>query len=495
MGKKEKKAALKSLRKDETKLNESAEKFSQAWRNDQMQEILPDDKVQRLKYIQRMSAADYEEKLKGIQSGETPAPVSYEDSDQSPLSGEEAQFLRNQWGKGMDYQPHIPLPHLSYWLLCCFMGDFEAFLNCLEGKSSEEVRKLIKKRETMMNVGALTHVIHGARVLLGDKPKFQEIRSTLNSPGDHIKIFDKLLSLGADVNVRDVAGYTLLHNCVTFGNDITKEMATKLINNGADVNAKSRFGETPLQICTAGNRIEFIEFLLDHGADSFIEDNEKSSPQSLAQAMRNVRVLKMFGAASAKSAKVAREEVHGQYAGGNFKQCQKCESYDRDTKRCTGCYLVWYCSSDCQKSDWENHKEQCRKTRKDFIPVAVKKEHILGFDLLTGKNETNIEKAKKPSRGHFIVKIQVNLDNTHGPLMIYKKDKTLYGKIQETGNEVAFATISKQVRKNGNSNGTKGYFYAIHKNEEGDNVKVEMRDRREIVIEINPTEILPIENW
>ena len=59
-----------------------------------------------------------------------------------------------------------------------------------------------------------------------------------------MKILIKLISLGADVNVHDVAGLTPLHHCVTrFGNEVTFKMAEQLIRAGAKVNAKNRFGE------------------------------------------------------------------------------------------------------------------------------------------------------------------------------------------------------------------------------------------------------------
>ena len=53
----------------------------------------------------------------GIISGVLPVPVSYDDGDQSPLAGEEAQFLRNKWANGMDYHPYDQeFVYLSDWL-------------------------------------------------------------------------------------------------------------------------------------------------------------------------------------------------------------------------------------------------------------------------------------------------------------------------------------------------------------------------------------------
>ena len=68
-----------------------------------------------------------------------------------------------------------------------------------------------------------------------------------------IKIMKKLVSLGADVNARDIAGFTPLHYCVSqlSQQPIIIEMATILLESGTDVDAQNRFGATPLLKSTA----------------------------------------------------------------------------------------------------------------------------------------------------------------------------------------------------------------------------------------------------
>ena len=44
-------------------------------------------------------------KVAGILSGSIPVPVSYDDGDQSPLSGLKDQFVRTLWAGGQDYNP------------------------------------------------------------------------------------------------------------------------------------------------------------------------------------------------------------------------------------------------------------------------------------------------------------------------------------------------------------------------------------------------------
>ena len=83
----------------------------------------------------------------------------------------------------------------------------------------------------------------------------------------HMKILITLLSLGAEVDVRDVGGRTPLHYCISKGfNDLTLEMAERLIRAGANVNAQDRYGtSTLIKSAITGCSIS-VKLLLDHGA-------------------------------------------------------------------------------------------------------------------------------------------------------------------------------------------------------------------------------------
>ena len=82
--------------------------------------------------------------ISGILSGLKPVPISYEDSDQTPLSGAEAEFLKKMYGTGMDFLPYNPeIVYLSDWLKTIWSGDYEGFLKMIEGKSDNELKKNI----------------------------------------------------------------------------------------------------------------------------------------------------------------------------------------------------------------------------------------------------------------------------------------------------------------------------------------------------------------
>ncbi|PWY88375.1 putative MYND domain protein [Aspergillus heteromorphus CBS 117.55] len=48
--------------------------------------------------------------------------------------------------------------------------------------------------------------------------------------------------------------------------------------------------------------------------------------------------------------------------------CGKSASSELTLKRCARCKTKWYCSHDCQKADWKNHKKACGKSGTDGTP-------------------------------------------------------------------------------------------------------------------------------
>ena len=276
--------------------------------------------------------------------------VSYEESDQSPLKGEELMILKKQWASAMDYTPfHVSgvmgPNHLSRWLRIIYTGNYKNLIDYLRNNSEEEIKRLLEKRETCYNVNAIFHVVIGAKYV----------------QGDHEKVLIKLLSLGVDLNVRDMAGYTPLHHCVQSGNDVTFKMTKRLLKAGAKVDAKNRFGSTPLMdaVCSIKEGdYKFIELLLEHGANQCLSDNEGVTAESLSY--QNAILRRLFEKHNTALIKQAKKEA--KIEAGGSKPCFKCGKTNSQ-KRCTGCYMTSYCSAECQRSDWERHRSYCMVNR------------------------------------------------------------------------------------------------------------------------------------
>ena len=161
----------------------------------------------------------------------------------------------------------------------------------------------------------------------------------------------------------DFAGATLLHICCAakFHNDGILKIAKALLRAEADANKQDRFGITPLLLATYNQNFDLMSLLLEHGADPFIASYNDVSPFSLSSS--HPQALEMFSKFTKTACKEARAGEK-EAAGGNLRRCAADGCEAEATKKCRGCFAVWYCSKECQLGDWEGKHEAFCKVRK-----------------------------------------------------------------------------------------------------------------------------------
>ena len=273
--------------------------------------------------------------------------------DQTPVTGMDSQILRMMWHNGGDYNP-LNNSYMSQWSRDCYDGSLVKLK-----KHLAQNPHLLSQRESILHMGGLHHIIAGARTiepLKCNKAKFldnQLVKVTKST--DHVKCIMYLLDEGSNVEAKDLAGHTPLHHCVTrLANTLTLQIAKILVDaGGADVNAVNRFGATPLFEPVANNRIDCVDFLMQHGAKVDIEDNEGISlfRWTYSNCFPSNHQKKMY----LTMALQAKSEKEATVAQARYKVCAACNS-DGNNQRCTGCYMKWYCGVDCQSHDWKTHK-------------------------------------------------------------------------------------------------------------------------------------------
>jgi len=431
-----------------------------------------------------------------------------DDGDQSLLRGDKAQVMRNQWGGGMDYNPaHPSNGHLSPWLRALWRGDYQAVMEFVKGLENHEISNLLEVRESLLNVSAVFHVIIGARTLCGKNPLFRDIqiaaRRMMEVKNDHQKILTKLLELGANIHAKDIAGYTPLHHCLTtYSNPTTMSMAKQLLVAGADPNLQNRFGCTPLFEPVMAANFEAVKLLLDYGANPDIKENDGISCRYTASFLP--KISELFCRADKKNVKHARTSAKVE-AGGSLRPCKVCGA-DDDNKRCTGCYLVWYCGQKCQGEDWPQHKEDCKKTMAEYKKVELIEYAVAGRDNIT--KEMYVHKVGDvPNKKHFVVKVQIALGELKGttenpispdgaghPMFVYNRDRSLCGYLQREGAEEVYDLLFKNIREKG-FKGQKGFYYAIHTGGNSKNAKKKNNPDNIMEVKINPVRMLPLEKW
>jgi ankyrin repeat protein len=92
------------------------------------------------------------------------------------------------------------------------------------------------------------------------------------------ELAEKLVSRGADVNLRDTEGRTPLHYAAQAGDENVGEL---LIDHGAEVDAMDASGATPLHDAARGSK-SIVELLLTHGAAVSIADKRGDTPLHIA---------------------------------------------------------------------------------------------------------------------------------------------------------------------------------------------------------------------
>ena len=100
-----------------------------------------------------------------------------------------------------------------------------------------------------------------------------------------------LQSPNCDVNVRDNAGYTPLHECVTKGH---LEIVRLLLMHGADPEASAAGGIKPIHDAVECDHIEVTRLLLSYGADPTISTYGGMTPLKLSHSKAMALLLKGF---------------------------------------------------------------------------------------------------------------------------------------------------------------------------------------------------------
>ncbi|XP_015792362.1 putative mediator of RNA polymerase II transcription subunit 26 [Tetranychus urticae] len=94
-----------------------------------------------------------------------------------------------------------------------------------------------------------------------------------------------------DINARDNAGYTPLHECCSRGH---LEIARALLEHGADIDSSATGGVRPFHDAVESDHIEIVRLLLSYGSDPTIATYTGSTPLKLARSSRMIQFLRGF---------------------------------------------------------------------------------------------------------------------------------------------------------------------------------------------------------
>ena len=97
---------------------------------------------------------------------------------------------------------------------------------------------------------------------------------------DDLEAFEALIDAGADVNMQNKYGETLLHIAIRRDR---RAMVQKLLDSGADINRADNPGWTPLMECVMDDMPELCALLIEKGADKSIANARGATAGMLVQ--------------------------------------------------------------------------------------------------------------------------------------------------------------------------------------------------------------------
>ncbi|KAJ8488353.1 hypothetical protein ONZ51_g3596 [Trametes cubensis] len=379
-----------------------------------------------------------------------------------PQGGQRLRVLYRE--SSIKFNPSL----LSDFAMMIFIGALEPIKEAVEqGKAPD-----LSGTETGYKYGYAAMSIFGAQRLAND-PRC-----------DHVGTLKHLLERSAPPDVPDVVGYTALHHAC-MGHP-RADMARILLEHGADPNKQDRFGSVPLIGAFQNESMDAIEVLMEHGARLDIPDADGYTPDSffIRCGPRVTAVVQKWKRKRAGESKPLDEKV-----------CVVCGKGDGPLKWCAKCHKIWYCSKECQRSDWPVHKKTCVShdtastvTLKpvyddgvtNLVPLADLSRSVLGHPVqkppARNARGSHVPRIPPGQTKSMIIKVQVPLMPGFDEFMVYDKKRDFVCRIKKQDNPEAYRRVEQVVRSQG-VGGAKAYFSA------------EMKKPDELIVKVS--EVLP----
>mmetsp|Transcript_12145 Transcript_12145/g.14126 ORF Transcript_12145/g.14126 Transcript_12145/m.14126 type:complete len:578 (+) Transcript_12145:128-1861(+) len=347
------------------------------------------------------------------------------------------QILRNLFSEGADLDSYICFRGFSPFAFACATGNVSVVKQMLLATKFDSIERknLLERRETGMRYPPiiLTVALYKSRNHVAMRLHLPE------SEMDHLSVFKLLLKYGATPDSRDVTGKTIIHYAAgSMAQDVTLQMADYCIDaskssayvgqkvtlrelskdsfNGLEgtlggyladtgrrqvflkdsgkelslqpknifrcdtlciekcvydesrnlVDDQDRMGMTSLMEVYMSNRIDVAKYLTEkHNANIDIQDRGNISVRKMAYQNGNMvsDMAKLFRKHGTKQSMDKRNT------------CILCGKCNDTLSTCSRCKSVTYCSVECQKKHWKEHKKTCKPLQVKHIQLSRPKDY------------------------------------------------------------------------------------------------------------------------
>lgn len=380
------------------------------------------------------------------------------DGDQTPVTQlhgmegvKECEALRAAWASGLDVNDCVTAPTpANRFHAACFFGEASRVRKLVDGTRAaaaglveleqQLLRDLTERRVSKLRLSALAYCCLGARNLDADNmpPNPEWFRWK--------ECAEILIKAGANVNARDLGGYSVISICGAYGAAARSiEIIPLLVAEGADPNVKTRFDEVGVIAFTLAQSTRtapvasvfaFVFAVRIVVANNFFSSHRMPQPIIFgAITSNNIKGMKALLLAGADLdlgdrdgltarrmlssiptlLKAVTEADHDLAVAAS--KCSACRAMGARS-RCLRCRSVFYCNVECQRAHWKLHRKTCGKFSTDYVDVdtacMIASKHDVGLvgnvefvSILTGKKGGPLAPPKKKKLDEvFVVKTQ-----------------------------------------------------------------------------------------
>ncbi len=85
-------------------------------------------------------------------------------------------------------------------------------------------------------------------------------------------------------------------------------------------------------------------------------------------------------------------------SGVIYKKCHFCGKLQPNIKKCSGCSFALYCNKECQRSDWNSHKNICQRVSNGNLKIVTNNMKKLNIKTENGGGGNKDDKVYIPAK-------------------------------------------------------------------------------------------------
>ena len=183
----------------------------------------------------------------------------------------------------------------------------------------------------------------GANINCSNDEGFTPLITSSNQ--GHLDIVNELLKYDVNINAKTIgwSALTFAAQCAHL------KIVRALLNKNAFINITDHQKTTPLMHACYYGHLEIIKELLDRGANINLKNIKNKTAYDLSSAgngiiSNRIKIINEF---------IIRDLVSCNYCHKKYSEL------NQNLEACAKCITIIYCSKECQRNDWEEHKKVC----------------------------------------------------------------------------------------------------------------------------------------